>query len=90
MSTCLRETENVRSKKRRRCFLCEEWIEAGDPHSVRIGVSYGDLWDMRIHPECRAFERNHRPSADWYECSDGPAFTRAAALDAARAKEGQP
>lgn len=89
MSICLRETENVRSRKRRRCTLCEEWIEAGEPHFVRIGVDCGDLGEMRIHRECHALERDHPPSRDWYECPDGPAFSRAAAIDAARAKEGK-
>lgn len=79
MSICLRETENVRSRKRRRCTLCEEWIGAGEPHFVRVGIGCGDLWEMRIHPECRDFEQEYPPSDDWYESSDGPAFSRAAA-----------
>ena len=90
MSTCLRETENVHSKKHRRCSLGEERIDAGQPHFVRIGVSCGDLWEMRIHPECHALERDHPPSADWYEDPDCSAFSRADAIDAARAKEAKP
>ena len=89
MSRCLRETENVRSRKLRHCLLCEEQIDAGDPHFVRVGIGHGDLWEMRIHRECRAFEHQRPPSKDWYECPDGPAFSRAAVLDAAR-KEAQP
>lgn len=89
MSTCLRETADVRSMRRRRCSLCEEWIEAGDPHFVRVGLDCGDLWEMRIHRECHVFEREYPLSDDWYRFPDGPAFSRTAAIDAARAKEGQ-
>jgi hypothetical protein len=89
MSTCLRETKNVRSKQHRHCSLCQERIEAGEPHWVRVGLGYGDLWEMRIHRECRDFEDEHPPSSDWYVDMDGPAFSRAAAIDAAR-KEAQP
>jgi len=89
VSLCLRETANVRSRKARRCSLCDERIPAEQPHYVRIGVSDGQLWTMRIHVECRAYEHGH-VDEEWYECGpDEPAFPRAEAIAyAARAKEG--
>lgn len=88
MNFCLRETANVRSRKTRRCSLCEEKIPVGQPHCVRVGVSDGDLWTMRMHVECRAYEQGHVED-EWYEESPGePAFPRAEALAYAARKEG--
>jgi hypothetical protein len=88
VSTCLRETANVRSRKPRSCALCHEDVPAGEPHYVRVGVSCGDLWTMRIHVECHAYEHGH-VDEEWYECGPGePAFPRAEALAYAARKNG--
>ncbi len=89
MSLCLRETANVRSRKARRCSLCDEQIPAEQPHYVRVGVSDGDLSTMRMHIECHAYE--YCFDREWYECGGHgePALSLAEALAyAARAKEG--
>ena len=89
MSICLRETANVRSRKARRCSLCDEHIPAEQPHYVRVGVSDGDLSTMRMHVECRAYEQKGHFDQDWYECGHGePAFPRGEALAYAARKEG--
>lgn len=82
MSTCLSERKGVRARRTYRCALCGELIEAGSRYDKRAGVNYGDFWEMKMHPECHAFESSGAVDSDWYEdCSD-PAFSRRDALAA--------
>ncbi len=83
MSTCLSHREGVIAKKRYRCDLCGEPIDAGMAHDTRSGI--GDcFWTMRLHPECHRYEqspevRERLNSFDWYEDISEPAFDRSEA-----------
>ena len=67
----------MRSKKPRRCCLCGERIDVGTAHNTRTGVEDGDLWVMRMHPECERYESVPGiVDPDWYEDVSDPAFER--------------
>jgi len=74
----------ARSRKRKRCALCHERIEVGDPKVVRNGTDGGDFWTMHMHPECEDYESPATVDCDWYECGFEPAFFRAEAIEAIR------
>jgi hypothetical protein len=75
MSTILRETNGVRSRKPRRCCLCGDRIDLRAPHDVRVGVDGGDMWTIRMHPECHQHETRGAVDHDWwYEDVSDPAF----------------
>lgn len=79
----LSHKEGVKARKKYRCCLCGEVINIGDTHDTRSGVNDGDMWKMRMHPECHAHEQ--RPGivdAAWYEEVSDPAFARADAVAA--------
>jgi len=89
MSSILSEKNGVKARKKHRCCLCGEVINAGDLYDIRKGVNDGDMWSMHMHQECHAYEQKHGTvDADWYE--DGalnePAFERADALNFRNAK----
>lgn len=64
-----------RAGKRYRCWYCGQLIERGDTHGRRAGVSCGDFWTMRYHPECDAWACEHWNEDDW-EIHDEGEFTR--------------
>jgi len=83
MSTILSTRDGVKSRKPRRCTLCGERIEIGEAHNTRTGVDCGDIWTMRMHPVCEAYEQSPEMRAnldEWYEDVSDAAFTRAEAL----------
>lgn len=83
MNVMLSEARGVRSRKPRRCCLCGEGIGIGEAHDTRTGVDYGDMWTMRMHPECHAYEgKRGAVDPDWYEDVSEPAFNRADAIAA--------
>lgn len=85
MSTLLSWKDGVRARKKHRCVLCVEPINAGELYDIRTGVDQGDCWTMKMHPECQAYERI--PGAvceDWYDDICEAAFTREQALAATK------
>lgn len=75
------------ARKNHRCDLCGERIQVGTHHDIRSGVSYGDFYTMRMHPECHRYEQHGRVrdwkgdlvrtvNSDWYEDIHDPAFNR--------------
>jgi hypothetical protein len=72
----------AKCRKRKRCALCHEMIEAGEPKVVRNGTDGGDFWTMHMHPECEAYESPKTVDADWYDGGFDPAFSRAEAINA--------
>lgn len=81
MSTYLSHKNGVKSKKRKLCCLCGEWIEIGEIKDTRTGVDGGDMWTMHMHPECHTYEQIpgvvHK---DWYDDVSEPAFDRKDAI----------
>jgi hypothetical protein len=90
MSELLDWKDGVKARKRTRCDLCGELIEAGDMKDVRSGVVPGEgFWKMNMHPECHAYEK--MPGSvdiEWYEDIMDPAFDRKKAIAAMEAKKG--
>ncbi len=57
------------------CYYCAQSIARGERHGYRTGVSYGDFWRMRFHPECDAYAQKHWDHDQW-ECHEPGEFTR--------------
>ena len=64
MNTVLSDATR-RAAKRYRCWFCQEKIEPGESHGHRTGVSDGDFWTMRFHPECDDYAMEHWDIDDW-------------------------
>jgi hypothetical protein len=56
--------------KRHWCYLCNQWIEVGERHEYRSGVTDGDFWSMRMHPEC-AHEVDSDRDFEWEDFEPG-------------------
>lgn len=53
-----------RAAKQHRCWYCDQHIEVGERYGYRTGVTDGDFWAMRFHPECDA-QTDTWSSEDW-------------------------
>ena len=82
MSTVLSQKEGIKARKTHQCVFCQELINAGELYDKRNGVDGGDMWTMKMHPECHAYERKVGVDSDWYECVYDPAFARKVAIEA--------
>jgi hypothetical protein len=83
VSYSLSSKDGVKARKRYRCCLCGEGIEAGELHDTRSGIQAGDgWWTMRMHPGCHAYESRKTVDPEWYEDISDPAFRRADAISA--------
>lgn len=81
MSTILSAKIGVKARKKHRCCLCGERINAGDFHDTRTGVGDDGVWTMRMHHECHNYEsKKGVVDEDWYEDTTDPAFLRADAI----------
>jgi hypothetical protein len=79
MSICLSQKNGVKAKKKHHCVWCWEPINIGELYDYRCGVECGDVWTMRMHPECHKKENEtpYRKREDWYEdFNDSPVFDR--------------
>ncbi len=65
MSTVL-SSRVCRAAKCHHCWYCGQRIEVGERYGTRNGVSYGDFWTMRFHPECDDYAAEHW-DIDMYE-----------------------
>ncbi len=74
MSTVLSDSSR-RAAKRYRCYYCNQRIEVGEKHAHRTGVTEGDFWTMRAHPECDAYACEHWDYDQW-ECHEPGDFER--------------
>ena len=83
MSTVLSEKDGIKARKTHQCVFCQELINAGELYDKRNGVDGGDMWTMKMHPECHDYERKVGVDSDWYGCGCGcdPAFTRQTAIE---------
>jgi hypothetical protein len=66
----------ITARKQHRCWYCNQTIEAGEKHGVRVGASYGDFWAMRFHPECDQYAHDQHWDEGDYECHEPGDFTR--------------
>lgn len=64
MSTVLTDETRV-ARKRYRCWYCDELIAIGEKHGYRSGISEGDFYTMRHHPECDKFAIENWDSDGW-------------------------
>lgn len=78
MSQVLSSKDGVLARRRHRCCLCGEAIQAGERYDSRKGVNSDGFWTMRMHPECQDYESPETVPWDWYEDVSEPAFTRPA------------
>lgn len=76
----------AKCRKRKRCDLCHDLIEVGEPKVVRNGTDGGDLWTMNMHPECEAYESCDTVDDSWYEDCFDPAFDRSVAIEYVKRK----
>lgn len=79
MSTILSDKPGIRCRKKCQCIFCFEAIMPGDCYDYRTGVSYGDFWQMKMHPECNAYAHAILDEED-YECLSDKSFERGAAM----------
>lgn len=75
MSTVLSDSTR-RAAKRHRCTYCDQLIEVGELHGHRTGVSYGDFWTMRFHPECDDWASKNWKADDYEFHTPGDDFKR--------------
>ena len=51
-----------------RCEWCSEWITKGQPAVVTACLFEGEIYDSRLHPECReAIRRYNTKHKSWGE-----------------------
>ncbi len=74
MSTVLSDRV-CRAAKPYRCWYCNQRIERGEAYGYRTGVTEGDFWAMRFHPECDAHAVEHWDADDW-ECAEPGSYER--------------
>lgn len=61
----------VKTRKRHRCRLCNEFIEIGEQAIARNGFESGEgPWTIHMHPECEPFSREW-DCYDWEENEPG-------------------
>ena len=69
MSAILSDHPQRRARKVHRCWYCDQLIPIGEVHGYRTGVTDGDFWQMRHHPECDAWAVANWDYGDW-ECHE--------------------
>lgn len=66
--SCTSDNPNCKPRKRQRCCVCDERIEAGERCTRRAGVGLDGWATVHFHPECDAYSRHHwKDDADWEE-----------------------
>lgn len=53
-----------KAQKEYRCFLCGERINVGEKYCRRVGVDSGDLFEAKMHLECKEVSKGFTMD-DW-------------------------
>ena len=70
MPTVLDDRHGIKCRKKARCCFCTDPINIGNLMDRRTGVSDGDFWTMKMHPECNVWAGLTLTYEDYEDMSD--------------------